>query len=30
MKLRDLIARMGAGDVKTPKTTKRAARGAGQ
>ena len=30
MKLRDLIARMSAGDVKTPKTTKKATRAAGQ
>ena len=30
MKLRDLIARMSAGDVKTPKTAKKATRAAGQ
>ena len=30
MKLRDLIARVSAGDIKTPRPTKKAARAAGQ
>lgn len=30
MKLRDLIVRVSAGDIKTPRPTKKAARAAGQ